>query len=70
MVFIPRRLSDKPAIIVELKWNKSAEGAIAQIKRKRYMKAIENYGGDILLVAVNYEKETRRHECIIEKIYK
>lgn len=70
VVFIPRRLSDKPAIIVELKWNKSAEGAIAQIKRKRYMKAIENYGGDILLVAVNYEKETRRHECIIEKIYK
>ena len=34
IVFIPRRYSDKPAIIVELKWDKTAEGAIKQIKEK------------------------------------
>ena len=56
---------------IELKWDKSAKGAIRQIKDKHYPKAIENYGGDILLVGVNYDKEqpsgTRKHTCKIEK---
>lgn len=35
-VFLPRPYSDKPAMIVELKYDNSAEGAISQIKRKQY----------------------------------
>lgn len=68
IVFIPRKNHpDKPAMIVELKWDKSAEGAIAQIKDKRYVKALENYQGNLLLVEINYDKETKAHCCVIEK---
>jgi len=70
IVFLPRKHSDKPAMVVELKWNKSVEGAIAQIKGNKYIQAIENYGGDILLVGINYDKKSKKHECIIEKYHK
>lgn len=36
IVFIPHKNSDKPALIVELKWNKDAETAINQIKDRKY----------------------------------
>jgi hypothetical protein len=69
MVFIPRRrYADKPAMIIELKWNKDAEGAIAQIKNKQYFQALEEYRGNLLLVGVNYDKDTRVHECVIEEV--
>lgn len=71
IVYLPRHDSGYPALVIELKWNQTAEGAIRQIKDKHYPKAIENYGGDILLVGVNYDKEqpsgTRKHTCKIEK---
>lgn len=68
MVYLPRKkFADKPAIVVELKWDKSAEGAIDQIKNKQYVKSLEEYEGNILLVGVNYNKDTREHECVIEE---
>ena len=54
-------------MVVELKWDQSAEGAIAQIKDKQYMKAIEMYKDHILLVGINYDKETKEHRCRIER---
>ena len=69
MVFLPRKkFPEKPALIVELKWNKSAEGAIAQIKNKEYCKSLEEYQGNLLLVGVNYNRKTKEHECMIEKM--
>lgn len=68
IVFLPHSYSDKPAMIVELKWNKQAEGAIAQIKDKKYVKALEGYAGDLLLVGISYQKKSKKHDCIIEKI--
>ena len=53
--------------VVELKWNESANGAIEQIKKKEYCKSLEEYKGNILLVGVNYNKKTKKHECIIEE---
>ena len=71
MVFLPRRqFPDKPALVVELKWNHSAEGALAQIKEKQYCKSLEDYRGNILLVGVNYDKVTREHTCVIEEAEK
>ncbi len=71
MVFLPRRkFPDKPAVVVELKWDKTAEGAIAQIKEKQYCRSLSEYQGNLLLVGVNYEKETRKHTCVIEKFVK
>lgn len=57
---------DKPALLVELKWNRSAEGAIAQIKQKKYCDSLREYHGNLLLVGVNYDKKTKEHNCIIE----
>lgn len=69
MVFLPRRkYLDKPALLVELKWNRSAEGAINQIKQKQYNKVLEGYEGNVLLVGVNYDKRTREHSCVIERL--
>jgi hypothetical protein len=69
IVFLPRKNHlDKPAIVVELKWNQSAKGAIAQIKEKNYGKALEEYRGNLLLVGVNYDVKSKKHECEIEMV--
>lgn len=67
IAFIPRRKSEKPALIVELKWNRSAEGAIHQICEKQYVGILEEYMDNLLMVGINYSKNTKKHECIIEK---
>lgn len=68
MVYIPRKkFPEKPALVVELKWDKTAEGAIEQIKKKQYCKSLEEYQGNILLVGINYDKNTREHSCLIEE---
>jgi hypothetical protein len=69
LVFLPRKkYQDKPAIVVELKWDKSVEGAIAQIKERNYLAALEEYKGNVLLVGVNYDKENKNHQCVIESV--
>lgn len=68
VVFLPRRhCTDKPAMIVELKWNKSAFGAIAQVKERNYVKGLEEYQGNLLLVGINYNDFEKKHECVIEQ---
>lgn len=69
IVFLPFKHSSKPILVVELKWNRSAKGALSQIKNRNYPLAFENYGSEILLVGINYSKKTKRHSCIIEKHY-
>ncbi len=65
---IPRQLhADKPAVIIELKKDQNAEGAIAQIKKKNYVKALESYKGNLLLAGINYSKD-KKHSCVIEKV--
>lgn len=69
--FIPRKMHfNKPAVIMELKWDKSAKGAISQIKEKQYVDALKEYKGNLLLVGINYEKDTKTHTCVIEQAYK
>ena len=65
---IPRRNVNKPALVIELKFNHSTDTAIDQIKRKSYPSKIAEYTGDILLVGINYDKETKRHTCQIERL--
>ena len=67
IVYLPKKHSDKPAMVVELKYNQSAEGAIAQIKEKRYVESLKNYHGNLLLIGINYNKNTKKHSCVIEK---
>ena len=68
---IPKRNHlDKPAAVIELKWDKSAQGAIRQIHEKDYVDALKDYEGNLLLVGINYDKRTKEHTCMIEKITK
>ena len=68
IVYIPLKSHPaKPALVVELKWNRSAKGAISQIKEKGYVKALENYVGKILLVGISYDVKTKEHQCEIEE---
>lgn len=61
---------DKPAVVMELKWDKTAYGAIAQIKERNYVEALKDYQGNLLLAAVNYDKKMEKHTCLIEKVRK
>ena len=68
-VFLPKPeySGEMPALLVELKWNKKVVTALQQIKDKQYVQAVSNYTGNILLVAIAYNKKSKEHECIIEE---
>ena len=67
LVMIPRNNVDKPALVIELKKDKTVQAAISQIKQRNYPQQVAHYTGDILLVAINYDKETKTHTCQIER---
>ena len=67
-LFTPKK-KGYPAIILELKYNKTAQEAINQIKRKKYVDRVSNFD-EILFVGINYSTdadEHKHHNCIIEK---
>ncbi len=70
VVYIPKPESrdNSPALVVELKWDKSALSAIGEIKAKHFPDSIKDYTDNILLVGINYDETTKKHECIIEKL--
>ena len=74
IVYLPRKMSPLPALLIELKWQKSARGAIDQIKSRHYPEAIKDYGGQVLLVGINYDRDAppgeRKHTCMIERLEK
>ncbi len=76
LVFLPSpKYPGIPALLIELKYNKSAVSAIEQIKRQEYTERLEHYKGNLLLVGINYDKELanndpefKHHSCIIYEI--
>ena len=68
LVFIPRKNVDSPAIVVELKYNRDADSAIAQIHRRQYPDKVAQYAGNLLLVGIYYDREYKTHECRIEQL--
>lgn len=69
IVYIPRKMSNAPALVIELKHNHPADTAIAQIKQKKYTEKVAEYTGNILLVGITYD-DAKGHTCIIERIQK
>lgn len=66
---IPRKLhADKPAVLIELKWDKTVRGALDQIKDRQYVAALQEYKGNLLLVGINYDPKKKVHTCEIEKV--
>ena len=67
LVYLPKSGVNKPALLIELKYDKSAQTAITQIKEKNYLQFFKDYKGEVLLVGINYSKDTKTHQCIIER---
>ena len=69
LLLIPTpKYPDKPALVIELKHNKDADGAIAQIKDRNYPAVLLGFESNILLVGISYDKESKKHHCVIEKL--
>ena len=68
LVLIPRKNVAKPALVIELKKDQAAQTGIDQIKERNYPQKVAEYTGDILLVGINYDTETKQHTCKIEKL--
>lgn len=69
IVLLPRPSRNIPAVVLELKYNQSADTAIKQIHEKRYAGVLKDFAGEIVLVGINYDAKSKRHECKIKKIY-
>ena len=67
ILLLPYQNIDKPAMIIELKNDKSADTAIKQIKEKRYTGALSGYTDEIILVGISYD-DSKGHSCVIEKM--
>ena len=67
VVFLPKKNSSMPVLLIGLKWNKTADGAINQIKNNNYPLVLNDYSENILLVGINYDVKTKKHSCKIEK---
>jgi len=67
LVLIPRKNVDKPAVVIELKYDKAVDTAIEQIKRKEYPAKVAQYTDNLLLVGITYDRETKQHNCRIER---
>ena len=65
LVLLPRKNVDKPALVLELKYNRDAVSAIDQILRRQYPAKVAQYTGDLLLVGINYDRNEKTHECQI-----
>ncbi|MDO4805952.1 MAG: AAA family ATPase [Coriobacteriales bacterium] len=67
LVFIPRKRSPLPALVVELKRNESAVGAIAQVRDRSCAGLPRKLSDDTLLVGISYNKKTKKHTCCIDQ---
>ena len=68
VVYLPKQKSILPALVIELKWNKSSEGAIRQIKERNYLAVLQDYGGEVVIVGISYDANRKEHSCVIEKV--
>ncbi len=68
LMFLPGKDTDKPALLIELKYNQEADAAIRQIHEKRYDGDLKKYFGNLLLVGINYDRKTKKHSCVIERV--
>ena len=67
LVLIPRKNVDRPAIVIELKYDKAVDTAIEQIKQRQYPAKVAQYTDNLLLVGITYERESKLHRCCIER---
>lgn len=67
IALLPRPTCNRPAVLLELKYDQSAVTAITQIHERNYAGILKDFAGHVVLVGINYDKHTKQHDCIIEK---
>jgi len=75
VVYLPApQYAEKPALLIELKYGHSAELAMDQIRRQKYLDRLDHYKGNTLVIGINYDRELpaghpeyKHHSCKIEK---
>ena len=70
IMFVPKPKTNSvayPPMVIELKWNHSADAAIKQIKERRYFEPLNSFE-KVLLVGINYDKNSKEHQCTIEEL--
>jgi hypothetical protein len=67
VVYLPKKGSVLPIMIIELKWNRPVKGAIEQIKQRNYPQVLEDFENNMILVGISYDEKTKKHECVIEE---
>ena len=70
LVLIPRKNVTSPAVVIELKYGDTADTALTQIRHRNYPAKIAEYTGDLLLVGISYDRQTKQHTCQIERMSK
>ncbi len=68
LVYEPTIKGTSPLILIEFKYDDSAEEAIKQIKEQEYFKRYVGHYRNIILVGINYSTKTKDHQCLIEKL--
>ena len=68
LVYEPAIKGTTPLILIEFKYDGSAEEAIAQIKKQEYFKRYTGQYRNIIIVGINYSTKTKDHQCLIEKM--
>ncbi len=67
IVLLPKKGVQKPAIVIELKFNKDVKAAIDQIHDNQYPGRLADFYGDLILVGISYDKK-KAHDCAIERL--
>lgn len=68
LVLMPRKNNERPPILLELKKDQTADTAIEQIHNKEYQGKVLQYDGHAILVGINYDSKSKKHECKIEQL--
>ena len=68
VVYLPRRGDPSPALVVELKWDRSPDPAIARILNRDYPEVLRGWGGPIILVGITYSPKSKEHSCRIKEV--
>jgi hypothetical protein len=68
VAFVPRKGCSVLPMIVELKWERISDDAVAQIYKKKYLDAFRSEYKEALVCGINYGASNKEHTCRIERV--
>ncbi len=68
LVYEPAVKGSTPLILIEFKYDASAEEAIQQIKTQEYFRRYTAQYRDVIIAGINYSTKTKDHQCLLERV--